>query len=193
MKNMLRKLVVGPYQTNCYILACRETKETMVIDPGDEVFRIVREISAHELRVSTIVITHGHIDHVGGASEIRRITGAPVLIHPLDAAALGFPPDGSLQEGMQLTLGTYAISVIHTPGHSPGGICLHASGALFSGDTLFAGSIGRTDFAGGDHHALIRGVREKIFPLGDGLRVYPGHGPATSIGEERRRNPFFRS
>jgi hydroxyacylglutathione hydrolase len=193
MKNMLRKLVVGPYQTNCYILACRETKEAMVIDPGDEVFRIVREISAHELRVSTIVITHGHIDHVGGASEIRRITGAPVLIHPLDEPGLGFPPDGSLQEGMQLTLGTYAISVIHTPGHSPGGICLHASGALFSGDTLFAGSIGRTDFAGGDHHALIRGVREKIFPLGDGLRVYPGHGPATSIGEERRRNPFFRS
>ncbi len=189
---MLRKLVVGPYQTNCYILVCRETRDAMVIDPGDEVYRIVKEISAHELRVRAIVITHGHIDHVGGAAEIRRITGAPIMIHPMDAPGLGFPPDGTLQEGAPLTLGNYTISVIHTPGHSPGGVCLHAPGAVFSGDTLFAGSIGRTDFAGGDHKALIRGVREKIFPLGDGLRVYPGHGPATSIGEERKRNPFFR-
>jgi hydroxyacylglutathione hydrolase len=189
---MLRRIVVGPYQTNCYILACKETRVATVIDPGDEVYRIIKEISTHELTVRSILITHGHIDHVGGASEVKRITGAPVLIHPLDSPGLGFPPDGPLQDGTELTVGAYKITVIHTPGHSPGGICLHAPGAVFSGDTLFAGSIGRTDFAGGDHRALILGVREKIFPLGDELRVYPGHGPATSIGEERRRNPFFR-
>jgi glyoxylase-like metal-dependent hydrolase (beta-lactamase superfamily II) len=188
---MLRKLVVGPYQTNCYILGYRETGDAVVIDPGDDVFRIIREISDLKLQIRHILITHGHIDHVGGAAEVKRITGAPVLIHARDAAGLGFPPDGYLQEGMQITLGAYKINVIHTPGHSPGGVCLHAPGAVFTGDTLFAGSIGRTDFAGGDHRLLIKGVVEKIFPLGDELRVYPGHGPASSIGAERLRNPFF--
>jgi glyoxylase-like metal-dependent hydrolase (beta-lactamase superfamily II) len=188
---MLRKVVVGPYQTNCYLLGFKGTSDAMVIDPGDDVFRIIREISAHKLTVRFIVITHGHMDHTGGAAEVKKITGAPVLIHPLDASGLGFPPDGHLAEGMQIELGEYRISVIHTPGHSPGGISLHAPGAVFTGDTLFAGSIGRTDFPGGDHRRLIEGVRNKIFPLGDGLRVYPGHGPATSIGAERTRNPFF--
>jgi hydroxyacylglutathione hydrolase len=188
---MLRKLVVGAYQANCYLLGCKDTNDAAIIDPGDEVFRITREVSAQKLRVRYILITHGHIDHTGGAAEIKRITGAPVLIHPLDASGLGFPPDGPLDEGMQITLGTYSIRVIHTPGHSPGGICLLAPGAVFTGDTLFAGSIGRTDFPGGDHRRLIKGVRDKIFPLGDSLRVYPGHGPATSIGTERLQNPFF--
>lgn len=188
---MLRKLVVGPYQANCYILGCKGTNDAIVIDPGDDVFRIIREISTHNLKIRYILITHGHFDHTGGAAEIKRITGAPVLIHVLDAAGLNFPPDGHLEEGMEVTLGTYKINVIHTPGHSPGGVCLHAPGAVFTGDTLFAGSIGRTDFQGGDHRRLIRGVVDKIFPLGDELRVYPGHGPASSIGTERLRNPFF--
>lgn len=189
---MLRKLVVGPYQTNCYILGCKETGRGMVIDPGDEVFRIVKEIARLGLEIESIAITHGHIDHVGGVSELKRITKAPVLIHRLDAAALGNRADGFLEEGQSLQVGHYTLSVIHTPGHSPGGVCLYAPGAVFTGDTLFAGSVGRTDFPGGSHELLIQGVRQKIFPLGDSLRVYPGHGPESTIGRERTTNPFFR-
>lgn len=190
---MLRKLVVGPYQTNCYILACKDTLEGVVIDPGDEVFRITREISRNGIRVVSILITHGHIDHIGGVGELKKITKAPVFIHPYDAPALRVPPDASLQEGQNIQVGTYALSVLHTPGHSPGGVCLLAPGAVFTGDSLFAGSVGRTDFAGGSHEMLVEGVRKKVFPLGDGLRVYPGHGPASTIGVERQTNPFFQS
>jgi hydroxyacylglutathione hydrolase len=189
---MLRRLVVGPYQANCYILGSKETGEGLVIDPGDDVTRIIKEISRHGLKIRHILITHGHFDHTGGVSELRRITKAPVMIHPLDAPGLGTSPDAELYEGQKISLGTYTLSVIHTPGHSPGGVCFHAPGAVFSGDTLFAGSIGRTDFPGGDHRGLIQAVMRKVFPLGDDLRVYPGHGPATTIGTERRTNPFFR-
>ncbi|MBW2352553.1 MAG: MBL fold metallo-hydrolase [Deltaproteobacteria bacterium] len=189
---MLRQLVVGPYQANCYILGHKETGEGLVIDPGDEVFRIVKEITRTGLKIRHILITHGHIDHVGGAKELRRITGAPALIHPLDAMGLGFEPDGHLSDAQEIPIGNFSLSVIHTPGHSPGGVCFHGPGVVFTGDTLFAGSIGRTDFPRGNHHQLIRGVMEKIFPLGDDLRVYPGHGPHTTIGAERRHNPFFR-
>ena len=190
---MLRRLVVGAYQTNCYILGCRQTNEALVIDPGDDVLRIVKEIARSGLTVRSIAITHGHIDHVGGVSELKRITKAPVLIHRLDAGALGARPDGFLEEGQVLQVGTYRISILHTPGHSAGGACLHAPGAVFTGDTLFAGSVGRTDFPGGSHELLVEGVRRKIFPLGDDLRIYPGHGPESTIGRERRTNPFFRS
>ena len=190
---MLKKLVVGPYQANCYILGCKETKEGLVIDPGDEVFRIVKEISRNGLKILYILITHGHIDHTGGAGELKRITKAPLLIHALDAPGLNFRPDGHLYDGQKIYLGNYIISVIHTPGHSPGGVSFHSPGAIFTGDTLFAGSIGRTDFPGGDHDKLVEGVLTKIFPLGDDLRVYPGHGPATTVGRERLTNPFFRS
>ena len=189
---MLRKIVVGPYQSNCYILGCKTTMEGLVIDPGDEVFRIVKTIAETGLKIRYILITHGHIDHVGGAAELKKITGAPVYIHPLDIPGLGFPPDGQVSEGKDLSVGTYTIKVLHTPGHSPGGVCYHASGAVFTGDTLFAGSIGRTDFPGGDHPSLIEGVRRKIFSLDGKLRAYPGHGPASTIDRERRTNPFFR-
>ena len=189
---MLRKLVVGPYQTNCYILGCKETNQGLVIDPGDEVLRIVKEITRSGLTIKYILITHGHIDHVGGAPELKRITKAPVLIHRLDAGGLGARPDGFLEEGQIIQVGNYSISVIHTPGHSPGGVCLYAPGAVFTGDALFAGSVGRTDFPGGSHELLVEGVRRKIFPLTDDLRVYPGHGPESTIGRERQTNPFFR-
>ena len=190
--NMLRKLVVGPYQTNCYILGCKETNQGLVIDPGDEVFRIIKEITRSGLTIKYIAITHGHVDHVGGVPELKRITKAPVLIHRLDAGGLGARPDGFLEEGQIIQVGNYSISIIHTPGHSPGGVCLYAPGAVFTGDSLFAGSVGRTDFPGGSHELLIEGVRRKIFPLGDELRVYPGHGPESTIGRERKTNPFFR-
>ncbi|MGD9319055.1 MAG: MBL fold metallo-hydrolase [Desulfobacteraceae bacterium] len=189
---MLRKMSVGPYQANCYIMGCDKTSEGLVIDPGDEVLRIVEEISRNSLKIRQILITHGHIDHIGAAKELRDITKAPVLIHSLDAPALNFPPDGYLQDGQEIEVGHYSISAIHTPGHSPGGMCFCAPGAVFTGDTLFAGSIGRTDFAGGNHQQLIEGVIKKIFPLGDDIRVYPGHGPATTVGRERLTNPFFR-
>jgi hydroxyacylglutathione hydrolase len=189
---MLRKLVVGPYQTNCYILGCNETGEGLVIDPGDEVSRIVEEFSRNELKILYIFLTHGHFDHTGGAQELSRLTAAPVWIHALDAPALNFRPDGYLSHGQEIRLGTYNISVIHTPGHSPGGASFHGPGVIFTGDALFAGSVGRTDFPGGSHELLIREVREKIFSLGDDIRVYPGHGSATTIGRERLSNPFFR-
>ena len=174
---MLRKLVVGPYQSNCYILGCDKTKVGVVIDAGDEAVRIVNEISRNGLRILHILITHGHVDHVGAASELKRITKA----------------DGNLREGQKIEVGSYTLTAIHTPGHSPGGMCFSAPGAVFTGDTLFAGSIGRTDFSGGNHHQLIQGVIKKIFPLGDDIRVYPGHGPASTIGRERLTNPFFRT
>jgi hydroxyacylglutathione hydrolase len=188
---MLRKLVVGPYQTNCYILGCESTREGAVIDPGSEADRIVKEISRSDLRIRYILITHGHFDHTGGVQEIKRVTGAPVWIHPLDAGGLPIQPDNEFSDGQKLPLGNFELTVIHTPGHSPGCVCLHAPGAIFSGDTLFAGSIGRTDFPGGDHNKLIQGVVRKIFPLGDVLRVYPGHGPHSTVGNERKHNPFF--
>ena len=168
---MLRKLVVGPYQANCYILGCKTTREGVVIDPGDEVFRVVKEISNLGLKIRYILITHGHVDHVGGAEELRKITNAPVWAHPLDAGGLGFRSDGALSDGQ---------------------VCFYAPGSVFTGDTLFAGSIGRTDFPGGNHDQLIRGVVQKIFTLGDNLRVYPGHGSASTIGREKTTNPFFR-
>lgn len=188
---MLKKLEVGPLQANCYIIGCQKTHQGCVIDPGDEIFRIVKEISDANLNITHIMLTHGHFDHAGGVAELRRITKAPVYIHQSDAPALGFQPDEFFFDGQVIVIGSYELTVLHTPGHTPGGVCILAPGAVFTGDTLFAGSIGRTDFPGGNHRQLIRAVKEKLFPLGDDLRVYPGHGPVTTIGRERTTNPFF--
>lgn len=188
---MLKKMAVGQLQANCYILGCDKTNKGVVIDPGGDAFRITKEISGAGLKIEKILLTHCHFDHTDGAVELKKITGAPVFIHNLDAPGLSFVPDEELKDGDIIQAGNYDIRVIHTPGHSPGGVCLHAPGVVFTGDTLFAGSIGRTDFQGGDYAALISGVKNRIFPLGDDLRVYPGHGPASTIGRERMTNPFF--
>jgi hydroxyacylglutathione hydrolase len=189
---MLKKLVVGMYQSNCYILGCKETKEGAVIDPGDEVARIVNEITRAELTIKYILLTHGHVDHVGGVADLKKAIKAPVLIHKQDVVELGIEPDGYLSDGQEIQVGNYTLKIIHTPGHTRGGVCIHAPGVVFTGDTLFAGSIGRSDMPGGNHEQLIEGVVKKIFPLEDELRVYPGHGPHTTIGRERQANPWFR-
>jgi len=204
---ILRLLVVGPIQANCYILGCERTKLSAVIDPGDEVDRILTSLARDELRLLYIINTHGHFDHTGGNKALKEATRAELLIHPADAARIlnqaasaaswglrvenSPPPDRYIEEGDIITFGDISLKVLHTPGHSPGGISLVTDKVVFVGDTLFAGSIGRTDFPGGDYETLIRSVRTKIFPLGDEVVVYPGHGPQTTVGDEKRHNPFF--
>ncbi len=188
---MVVRLVVGPLMVNCYIVGCKETKEAVVIDPGGDVPKIVSELVKKGLTVKYILNTHGHWDHTGGNEELKRITRAPLMIHPADAEKTGEKTVRFLQEGQEIRFGTYCLRVLHTPGHSPGSVCFHGPGAVFSGDTLFAGSIGRTDLPGGSYEDLLTGVRKKLFCMEDGTRVYPGHGPTSTIGQERRSNPFF--
>jgi hydroxyacylglutathione hydrolase len=189
---MVVRLVVGPLMVNCYIVGCKETKEAVVIDPGGDVPKIVSELVKKDLTVRYILNTHGHWDHTDGNDELKRITGAPLLTHAADAGKSSDGTDGFLEEGQEIRFGTYCLRVLHTPGHSPGGVCFHSPGAVFSGDTLFAGSIGRTDLPGGSYEDLLDGVRKKLFCMEDNTRVYPGHGPLSTIGQEKRTNPFFR-
>ena len=191
---------------NCYILGCEKTHEAVVIDPGEEADRILTTLSDLKLKVKYIINTHRHFDHVGANRKLKDATGAPLLIHANDArmldhlseAAASFGlraenspvPDQTLEEGDIVSFGEYSVKVIHTPGHSPGGIALHTNGYLFVGDTLFSGSIGRTDLPGGDFETLKSSIQDKLFPLGDDVRVFTGHGPETTIGQEKRFNPF---
>ena len=193
---------------NCFVVGCEETKVAAVIDPGDETDRILLALAESSLKVKHIINTHGHFDHVAGNRKMKEATGACLLIHPLDAPMLGSlsasaaawglsaedspPPDRTVEEGDTISFGTIRFNVIHTPGHTPGGISLHSDEVVFVGDTLFAGSIGRTDFPGGDYEALISSVRNKLFVLGDDVRVFCGHGPETRIGREKQQrfNPF---
>ncbi len=189
---MLRKLVIKPYISNCYILGCDKTKQGVIIDPGGESLRIIEVVTQLGLDIRYILLTHFHFDHTSGAQDIRNITKALVLIHVLDAGGLDFRPDGYISDGQNIPLGSFDITVIHIPGHSPGGVCFHAPGVVFTGDALFASGVGRTDFQGGDHNLLIKGIKQKILTLGDELRVYPGHGPHSTIERERTMNTFFR-
>ena len=205
---IVKTLAVGPIMANCHILGCETTKEAAVIDPGDEADRILQALAKSELTVKLILNTHGHFDHVGGNRRLKEVTGAPLMIHEFDApmleslsqsaAAWGMraenspEPDKFLEDGDKVAFGTLSLSVIHTPGHTRGGVSFHTDGAVFVGDTLFAGSIGRTDFPGGDYDTLIASIQKKLFPLGDDVVVYTGHGPETSIGHEKRSNPFAR-
>jgi len=207
---MIQKgLTVGLLEVNCYIIGDEETKEAVVIDPGGDEDEILEVLNYHQLNLKYIIDTHGHFDHVDANQPLKEATGAQILIHEVDAHLLSQPSaeamfftgnrfrlsqaDILLKEGDVISFGKYRLQVLHTPGHTPGSISLLMEGHtyVYVGDLLFAGSIGRTDFPGGSFEALINAVRTKIFPLGDNYNVYPGHGPVTTVGHERRYNPFF--
>lgn len=207
---ILETFPVGMLQCNCTILGDETTSEAMVIDPGGNIPQIVARLEKHKLRLKQIVVTHAHIDHVGGALKLKQQTGAPIflnqndlpLLEMMDTQAGWFglstpevaPPDASAEDHLVVGLGKYQAEVLHTPGHTPGSICLHFAplNLLVAGDTLFAGSIGRTDLPGGDYRAILRSIHNRLLPLPDETQVIPGHGPVTTIGEERASNPFLR-
>ena len=200
---------VGPLQCNCSIIGDEQTSEAMVIDPGDDIDQVLAIVQRHGLTVKQIVITHAHIDHIGGAAKLKRITGAPVLLNSNDqmllkmldvqASWIGMRPpeetaiDGSITTGDKLQAGSAVADVLHTPGHTEGSVCLYfaAEQKLLAGDTLFAGSIGRTDLPGGSFKKIMESLKGPVLSLPDETIVIPGHGPLTTIGEERESNPFL--
>jgi glyoxylase-like metal-dependent hydrolase (beta-lactamase superfamily II) len=200
---------VGPLQCNCSVLGDEQTHEAMVIDPGDQIDDILRILTEEKLTLKQIVITHAHIDHVGGAMKLKAATGAPILMNQNDyallkmldmqAAWVGMRPPGAVQideplaPGRILKVGNIAGNVIHTPGHTEGSICVYfpTEQKLIAGDTLFAGSIGRTDLPGGSMEKIMRSLHTQVLALPDETEVVPGHGPNTTIGEERETNPFL--
>jgi hydroxyacylglutathione hydrolase len=207
---MIHKILpVGPLQCNCSIIGDELSHEAMVIDPGDDIEDIVAIIDQYKLQVKQIVITHAHIDHVGGAMKLRAQTGAPILINQNDyallkmldvqASWLGMKPpgkveiEGELAHDQTLRAGNLSANVLHTPGHTEGSVCLYfpAEKMLIAGDTLFARSIGRTDLPGGSFEKIIRSLHDQVLTLPDDTTVIPGHGPVTTIGEERKENPFL--
>jgi glyoxylase-like metal-dependent hydrolase (beta-lactamase superfamily II) len=208
---ILETFQVGPLQCNCTILGDQAACEAIVIDPGDDISRIHHRLNDLGLKLKQILITHGHIDHVGGALKLKRLTGAPILLNENDlpllkmmdmqAAWIGAPtpevasPDESLSDGMTVGLGAYPAQVLHTPGHTQGSVCLHFAplSMVIAGDTLFAGSIGRTDLPGGNGRQIIHSIESRLLALPNETRVIPGHGPETTIGEERESNPFLKA
>jgi hydroxyacylglutathione hydrolase len=205
---ILETLLVGPLGVNCYILGDEKTHGAIVIDPGGNARDILAAIEKHHLKVSAIVNTHAHFDHVTALHAIRAETGAPFVLHEDEVAMLRVaqssaamfglaiseqsPPERTVRDGDRVEAGEIALTVLHTPGHTPGGICLLCDKQVFVGDTLFQGSIGRTDFPGGDYAMLMRSIRDKLLPLAEETVVHPGHGAATTIGEEKLLNPFLR-
>jgi hydroxyacylglutathione hydrolase len=204
---VLIRLVVGPLQVNCFVLADEKTKDAVVIDPGDDAEDILKVIKDKGLKVKYIVTTHAHFDHVGAIKAVKDATGAELLIHEGDAPMLASAPRHSAAFGMKavsspaadryvkhgdvITAGEVSLRVLQTPGHSPGGISLLEQGMVFTGDALFAGSIGRTDLPGSDLMTLLRSIKTNLMSLPDDTKVFPGHGPASTIGDERRENPFL--
>jgi len=207
---MIHKIFpVGPLQCNCSVIGDEKTHEAMVIDPGDQIEGILDILRQEKLTLKQIVITHAHIDHVGGAMKLKAATGAPILMNQNDyallkmldmqAAWVGMRPPGDVQvdetisQGRVLSIGEISSNVIHTPGHTEGSICLYfpEEKKLIAGDTLFAGSIGRTDLPGGSMEKIMRSLHNQVMALPDETEVVPGHGPLTTIGEERETNPFL--
>lgn len=199
--------VVGPLACNCYVVGEQGGDEALIIDPGGDADELAAAVKAAGLNVVALVATHAHFDHILAAERLRALTGAPFYLHPADNVLLDWmqesgrlflgvelppPPevDSPASEGDVLRAGGVELTVVHTPGHSPGSICLVGADAVFSGDTLFAGSIGRTDLPGGDGKALVNAVEHKLFVLPEDLPAYPGHGPATTLGAEAHGNPF---
>jgi hydroxyacylglutathione hydrolase len=204
-------LVVGPLQCNCSILGDETSREAIVVDPGDDISRIVTELAKHQLTLKQIIVTHAHIDHIAGAQQLKRLTGAPIFYNQLDlplvkmmdvqAGWLGIAtpevaaPDDNLTDGRSIAIAGLSGTVLHTPGHTEGSSCLYLpeQSLLIAGDTLFAGSVGRTDLPGGDTQTLLRSIHERLLILPDDVRVIPGHGPSTSIAKERETNPFLQN
>lgn len=202
-------IVVGPLGVNCSLLGCQSTGQAVVVDPGGDAERILAAIQQRGLTVTTIINTHGHFDHVGANARLKQATGAELMIHPADQPMLSRvttvagmygmqaenspEPDRLLEDGQIIRFGQHALQVIHTPGHTPGGCCLYleAEQKLISGDTLFADGVGRTDLPGGSHEQLVTSIRTRLFTLPDQIEVWPGHGPATTIGHEKRHNPYL--
>ena len=202
-----------PFYKNGFLVACAESSDAILIDPGDEVDDLLRIADAKRLSIGLILLTHAHVDHVSGVSRAKRATGARIGVHGGDlflynaaveqgrmfgyALEAPAPPDFDLADGAPIRFGACEVHVHHTPGHSPGGVCLRVTAPglaethLFVGDTLFAGSIGRTDLPGGDYETLMRSIREVLFAFGDAAIVHSGHGPDTTIGRERETNPFL--
>jgi glyoxylase-like metal-dependent hydrolase (beta-lactamase superfamily II) len=204
---LLKKIVVGDFETNCYVLGCATTREGVVIDPGGDPDAILHAIQDMNLRIEMIVNTHGHADHIRANRDIKSATGAELLIHERDSCMLqdpvmnlsavfsspviSPPADRFLREGEMVKIGNILLDVVHTPGHTEGGISLVGTGIAFSGDTLFAGSVGRTDFPGGSFDLLVESIRTKLICLPATTMVLAGHGPNTTIGDERKNNPFL--
>ncbi|ADD02293.1 MULTISPECIES: MBL fold metallo-hydrolase [Thermoanaerobacter] len=204
----IQRYVVGLYKANCYIVSDEETRETIVIDPGEYSSEIQDYIGINKLRVKYILLTHGHFDHIGGVEELRKVTQAEVAISKEDAPMLLDPSlnlskmvykkiqcsaaDILLNGGDILYFGKYTIEVLHTPGHTKGGVCFKIDNVCFTGDTVFKGSIGRYDFPGGDFDTLMDSIKNKLLVLEDDVVIYPGHGESSTIGKEKRINLFLR-
>ena len=203
---IIKLLVVGPLASNCYIVGDEATNEGVIVDPADEAEIILQSVAEFGLTIRSIVLTHGHPDHIAALKEVKEATGAEIAVHTSDseyhrqqalALTFGFrcpslpPPDRLLKDGDSLDIGELHFKVIHTPGHTPGGICLLGHGVLFSGDTLFNYGIGRYDLPGGDYAQLMNSLQATLMALPDETIVYPGHGPKTTIGAERRDNPLL--